>query len=71
MPKLTILSAEGAICSTTVDKNTVSLLYQAAYRSGGTIHLENDSPDCGWHAVIQLEDSPAPALVYPPKDGLT
>lgn len=71
MLKLTILSADGAICSTVVGKNTVSLLYQAAYRSGDTIHLENDSPGCGWYAVIQLEDSLAPTLVYLPKGGLT
>lgn len=70
MLKLTMLSADGAICSTAVGKSTVSLLYQAAYRSGGTIHLENDSPDRGWYAVIQPEDSLAPALVYPLKGGL-
>lgn len=71
MLKLRILSADGTIRTEAIGESTVSLLYQAAYRSGDTIHLENDSTNCGWYAVIQLEDSLAPALVYLPESGLT
>lgn len=71
MLKLTVLSADGAIRAEKNGESAVSLLYLAAYQPGDTIRLESDCPGSGWHAVIQLEDTLSPALVYLPGAALT
>lgn len=71
MLKLTILSAEGAIRAESLGQDNVSVLHQAAYCPGDSICLENNASNSGWYAVIQLEDTLAPALVYLPGSGLT
>lgn len=69
MLRLTVWSAEGKLCAENTGESAVSLLYGAAYRPGDTIRLERDAPG-GWYAVIQLEDTLAPALVYLPGAAL-
>lgn len=69
MLKLTVWSAEGSLCAENTGESAVSLLYGAAYRPGDTIRLERDVPG-GWYAVIQLEDTLPPALVWLPGGAL-
>lgn len=70
MLKLTVLHADGSVCAESAGEGTASLLYRAAYQPGDVIRLEADELAGGGYAVIQLEDTLAPALVYLPCSAL-
>lgn len=70
MLKLTVCHADGALCAENAGESAASLLYQAAYQPGDFIRLEADGFANGGYAVIQLEDTLAPALVYLPGSTL-
>lgn len=70
MLKLTVCRADGSVCAESAGENAASLLYRAAYQPGDVIRLEADELAGGGYAVIQLEDTLAPALVYLPGSAL-